>query len=357
MKKLMFITVLCISNLPGFSQTREIIKVGVKEEPPFVIIAPEGTFTGLSIDLWTSIANQEGVPYEFVEYEDHLGLIRALDFEEIDLTINPIHVNEIRLKMLDVTQPFYVSSIGIATANIMKTQAGAFLRNFFSLQFFRIVFFLLMIIFIFGTILWMVERKQNRRQFRHGLAGLFDGLWWSAVTMTTVGYGDKAPKSRLGRIIAIIWMFTAIVTISGFTGTIASSLTVQSLGRNIEDLEDLRNEKMIGSVNASSSEAFLRSNDIEISVLYENVEEALLALSAQNIEVLLYDKTVLDYFISRLQLNNKVVLLPANFNKQYRSFFLPKNSPHLSWINQLLVRTINEATWQDLLKKYNLKVE
>lgn len=353
----MFIIVLCISNLPGFSQTRETIKVGVKEEPPFVIIAPEGTFTGLSIDLWTSIANQEGVHYEFVEYEDHLGLIRALDFEEIDLTINPIHVNEIRLKMLDVTQPFYVSSIGIATANIMKTQAGAFLRNFFSLQFFRIVFFLLMIIFIFGTILWIVERKQNRRQFRRGLAGLFDGLWWSAVTMTTVGYGDKAPKSRLGRIIAIIWMFTAIITISGFTGTIASSLTVQSLGRNIEDLEDLRNEKMIGSVNASSSEAFLRSNDIEISVLYENVEEALLALSAQNIEVLLYDKTVLDYFISRLQLNNKVVLLPANFNKQYRSFFLPKNSPHLSWINQLLVRTINEATWQDLLIKYNLKVE
>jgi ABC-type amino acid transport substrate-binding protein len=239
----------------------------------------------------------------------------------------------------------------------MKTQAGAFLRNFFSLQFFRIVLFLLMILFVFGTILWVVERKQNRRQFRRGLAGIFDGLWWSAVTMTTVGYGDKAPKSRLGRIIAIVWMFTAIIAISGFTGTIASSLTVQSLGRNIEDLEDLRNSKMIGSVHASSSEAFLRSNDIEINLLYENVEESLLALSAQDIEILLYDKTVLDYFISRLQLNNKVVLHSVNFNEQYRSFFLPKNSPHLSWINPLLVRTINEATWQELLNKYNLKVE
>jgi len=353
----MFFFVLYICNLPGFSQTREIILVGVKEEPPFVIKASEGVFSGLSIDLWTSIANQEGVHYEFVEYNDHLGLIRALDFAEIDLSINPIHVNEIRLKMLDVTQPFYVSSIGIATSQVMKTQAGAFLRNFFSLQFFRIVFFLLMIMFIFGTILWMVERKHNRRQFRSGFAGLFDGLWWSAVTMTTVGYGDKAPKTRQGRIIAIIWMFTAIVTISGFTGTIASSLTVQSLGRNMEDLEDLRNAKMLGSVNASSSEAFLRSNDIEINVLYENVEESLLALSAKDIEVLLYDKTVLDYFISRLQLNNKVVLLPVNFNQQYRSFFLPKNSPHLSWINPLLVRTINEPTWQELLKKYNLKVD
>jgi ABC-type amino acid transport substrate-binding protein len=357
MKKLIFAIALYLFNLPGFSQNGEIIRVGIKEEPPFVIKASEGTFTGLSIDLWIRIANQQGVPYEFVEYNDHLGLIRALDFSEIDLTINPIHVNEIRMKMLDVTQPFYVSSIGIATAQVMRTQAGTFLRNFFSLQFFRIVLFLMMIIFVFGTILWVVERKQNRRQFRNGLPGLFDGLWWSAVTMTTVGYGDKAPKSRLGRVIAIIWMFVAIVTISGFTGTIASSLTVQSLGRNIEDLEDLRNSRMVGSVHASGSEAFLRSNNIEISMLYENIEESLLALSAQQIEILLYDKTVLDYFISRLQLNNKVVLHSVNFNKQYRSFFLPKNSPNLSWINPLLVRTINEASWQELLKKYNLKVE
>lgn len=357
MKKLLFIIVLCIGYLPVFSQTQELIKVGVKTEPPFVIKASEGTFTGLSVDLWTSIANQEGVEYEFVEYNDHLGLIRALDFGEIDLSINPIHVNEIRLKMLDVTQPFYVSSIGIATSQVMKTQAGAFLKNFFSLQFFRIVVFLLMIMFFFGTILWLVERKKNMRQFRSGLSGLFDGLWWSAVTMTTVGYGDKAPKSRPGRIIAIIWMFTAIVTISGFTGTIASSLTVQSLGRNIEDLEDLRNVKKIGSVNASISEAYLRSNNININTLYEDVEEALLALSANDIEVLLYDKTVLDYFISRMQLNNKVVLLPLSFHNQYRSFFLPRNSPHLSWINPLLVRAINEATWQELLKKYNLTVE
>ncbi len=114
-----------------------------------------------------------GVSFEFVEYNDHLGLIRGLDFRQIDLTINPIHVNEIRLKMLDVTQPFYVSSIGVATTQVKKTQVGAFLRNFFSLQFFRIVLFLVMIIFMFGTILWLVERKENRRQFRHGIGRSF----------------------------------------------------------------------------------------------------------------------------------------------------------------------------------------
>lgn len=348
---------LILLPLEGYCQTGEVIRVGVKQEPPFVISEKDGTFSGLSIDLWKSIANQKGVDYTFIEYNDHLGLIRALDFKEIDVCVNPMHVNETRLKILDVSFPFYVSYIGVATTNMKRTRASAFLRNFFSYRFFRIVFFLILIIFIFGTILWIAERKENRRQFRPGLAGLFDGLWWSAVTMTTVGYGDKAPKTRTGRIIAIVWMLTAIVTISGFTGTIASMLTVQSLGRTIEDLDDLQRAEMIGSVMSSSSEAFLVKNGILPEVVYSNAQESLQALASREIEVLVYDKTVLDYFISQMQLNNKVALLPVSFNQQHRSFFLPKDSPHLEWINALLVKNINEASWTELMLKYNLKVE
>ena len=356
MKKLIVILVLGLSSMIGFGQD-SLLRIGVKLEPPFVISETGRTYSGLSVDLWKSIASEAGVNYELIEYKDHLGLIRALDFKEIDLTINPIHVNAIRLRMFDVTQPFYVSYIGVATTNVKKTQVGNFLRNFFSLQFLRIVALLILIIFAFGTILWLVERNQNRRQFRPGLGGLFDGLWWSAVTITTVGYGDKAPKTRLGRIIAIVWMLTAIVTISSFTASIASTLTVQSLGRTIEDLEDLRNSAYVGSIRASSSEEFLNNNDISIQASYLDIEEALQALSAQDIEVLVYDKTVLDYSISQLQLSNKVSLLQVSFNQQYRSFFLPRNSPHLSWINPLLVRQINEASWPELLKKYNLHAE
>jgi ABC-type amino acid transport substrate-binding protein len=356
MKKQIVIWILGLACTIAYGQDM-VIKVGVEVEPPFVIRESGQSYSGLSVDLWKSIAGEAGVSYEFIEYKDHLGLLRALDFREIDLIINPIHVNEIRLRMFDVTQPFYVSYIGVATTHVKKTQVLTFLRNFFSLQFFRIVALLILIIFIFGSILWLVERDQNRRQFRPGLIGLFDGLWWSAVTMTTVGYGDKAPKTRLGRIIAIVWMLTAIVTISAFTASIASTLTVQSLGGSIEDLDDMRNSEKIGCVYASSSEAFLNNNDITTDVLYNDIEKALHALSARDIEVLVYDKTVLDYFISQLQLSNKVSLLQVSFNQQYRSFILPRNSEHLSWINPLLVRKINQASWPELLKKYNLHAE
>ncbi len=352
----MFLLLLIITPVFGLCQDMDTLRVGVVHEPPFVII-DGGEYTGLSVDLWNSIAVEAGVSYELVAFNDHLGLIRALDFEEIDVSINPIHVNEMRLNLLEATQPFYVSFLGVATSQAEQSQVRVFLQNFFSFQFLRLLLLLVLTIFVFGTILWLVERRHNRRQFRPNLIGLFDGFWWSAVTMTTVGYGDKAPKTKLGRAIAMVWMFTAILIISGFTATVASTLTVKSLSRNIEDLQDLRNTKNIASVHGSSSEAFLKENKISPTGLYEDVERALLALSARDAEVLVYDKTVLDYLIGKMQLEGKVVLLPISFNQQYKSFFLPKNSEHLKWINPLLVQKINQRSWQELLHDYNLHID
>lgn len=361
MKPSIYISIFLLC-LPFFSTGTggDTLVIGIEQEPPFIIISKdiitnEIEYTGLSIDLWESIAVERGVAYRYEQFSDHLGLIRALDFEEIDLSINPIHVNEVRLKMLDVTQPYFVTSIGVAISETRRGTIGSFIKNFFSLNFLRIVLLLLLVIFIFGTILWAAERKENKGQFRPGIIGLFDGLWWSAVTMTTVGYGDKAPKTQLGRVIAMIWMFTAIIIISGFTAAIASALTVNSLSQSIEDLDDLRKIQNIGTVAASSSEDYLLSQDINLASVYADAEEALKALAKGDIEVLLYDEAVMDYFIDQLNISNKVSLLPITFNRQYRSFFLPKRSDNLNWVNSLVVRRTNASSWQELLKKYNLQ--
>lgn len=51
---------------------------------------------------------------------------------------------------------------------------------------------------------------------------LSDGLWWSFVTTTTVGYGDLSPVSTSGRIIAILLMIVGIGLLSSITSTITS---------------------------------------------------------------------------------------------------------------------------------------
>ncbi|MET0636600.1 MAG: ion transporter [Chitinophagaceae bacterium] len=49
-----------------------------------------------------------------------------------------------------------------------------------------------------------------------------DALWWSFVTITTVGYGDKYPVTPEGRLIAVFLMTTGVGLFGIFTGYVAS---------------------------------------------------------------------------------------------------------------------------------------
>ena len=54
-----------------------------------------------------------------------------------------------------------------------------------------------------------------------------DALWWSIVTLTTVGFGDISPVSLGGRLIGVVLMFFGIGVLGTFTGTIASAFVAQ----------------------------------------------------------------------------------------------------------------------------------
>ncbi|MCS6960111.1 MAG: ion channel [Pseudanabaenaceae cyanobacterium SKYGB_i_bin29] len=62
-----------------------------------------------------------------------------------------------------------------------------------------------------------------------------DALWWSIVTLTTVGYGDLAPKTLLGRLIAVVIMILGIGLLTTASITISAIVASTLINRRLKE--------------------------------------------------------------------------------------------------------------------------
>lgn len=83
-----------------------------------------------------------------------------------------------------------------------------------------------------------------------------DAVWWSFVTITTVGYGDLYPSSTGGRIVGVIVMIFGIGFLGMFTATIASIFVEKKIrqDRGLKALKDLKNHILLCGWNYTADE-------------------------------------------------------------------------------------------------------
>ncbi len=80
------------------------------------------------------------------------------------------------------------------------------------------VYFLLLFM-LSGVFIWVVEVRNNGQ-----FATIGDGFWWSIITFSTTGYGDKVPVTFIGRLIAVVTILVGIGGTSLLSGALASWL-------------------------------------------------------------------------------------------------------------------------------------
>ena len=255
-----------------------------------------------------------------------------------------------REKMMDFSHPFYSAGIGIATAAKGGNPWYAVLKRFLSLAFLKIAGALALVLFGVGLLVWLFEKRRNPGQFGGGLIkGIGAGFWWSAVTMTTVGYGDKAPQTTGGRVMAIVWMFVAIIIISGFTAAITSSLTVTQLESSVKGPADLPSVR-VGAIPDTTGAAYLQRNWISFQA-YGTPDLGLKAIREGHIDAFVYDSPIMRYLIHR-DFRGYLHVLPQSVLKQDYGIALPPASTLREPVNRVLLQKTAEPAWQETLNRY-----
>jgi voltage-gated potassium channel len=124
------------------------------------------------------------------------------------------HLLEFFIVMLPMLRPLRLLRL-LTLLNVLQRTAGAAFRG-------SVVVYVagasLLLVFVAALAVLDVERSAPGAN----LTGFGDAIWWAVVTMTTVGYGDYAPVTGLGRLIAAVLMLSGIALLGVVTATLAS---------------------------------------------------------------------------------------------------------------------------------------
>ncbi|WP_241761481.1 ion transporter [Sulfurimonas gotlandica] len=141
-------------------------------------------------------------------------------------------------------------------------------------EFFTLLIFASIIIFVSSVLIYVMEANNPDSP----IDTLFEAVYWSIVTISTVGFGDIVPVTQEGRVVA---MFVIVAGIGVFSFT--TSLIVTSFTEKLDEIKDL---KVIDDIS--------KLKEFYLICGYENVSKEV---------------------AKKLSLNNKVIIMEEDFNK------------------------------------------
>ena len=324
------------------------LQVGVFAAPPWAFKVPNGEWRGLTVDLWKELATDLKLPYRLVEGSPD-SILDGIDQGRLDTAAGPFAVTLERERELDFTHGYIVSGISIAVVRSREADRWLTVLEAVSTPTaLRLYAGVVILIFLAGAAMWLLERRRNAMFAGRPLQGLGSGFWWAGVTTVAVGYGDKVPITFWGRLVALFWMFVSLILITALTAFVTAKLALADFGR-VQGSASLHNAS-VGSVEGSAGTELLDREGISPK-LYPDAATAVEALLRGEVTALVYGSVVLRYFADR-DPQHRIQILPGTIEAFNFAFPLPDGSPLRDPLNAALRRILTETHWKDVRARY-----
>lgn len=328
---------------------RPPLKVAIVEAPPFAYLDSDGTWTGLSVVLWRVIAGQLELKWDWVSLPTAEAYAQLAD-GGVDAIIGPVAITAERARTIDFSAPYLSGELGVTVPRSgglgVVTAAG----RIFTRHLMLILLGLGLSVTLAGMLMWAFERRTNPQHFGgRAHEGIGAGIWWAAVTMTTVGYGDTLPRTRGGRVIALVWMFISIVVISLFTASVVSMVTLANLRSRIESVEDLRRLR-IAAVEGGTGQDFLRHHQITTEA-FPTIERALEAVVNGDADAVVGQVPVMRWVVRR-QWSEQLFVASPFLEEEFYAIALKQHGGLRKPIDEALLRITETDDWRAVRERY-----
>jgi ABC-type amino acid transport substrate-binding protein len=276
------------------------------------------------------------------------AILSGLEQGRFDAAIGAITITPERAARVDFSYPAHRSGVGIALRK--KTGPIFALTSYWIAlsELSPLIVVILAMLTAIGIVMWIVERRgrSTAQGSESSVVSLRDGLYWAVVTMTTVGYGDKTPKTMSGRVVATLWMLSSLVLVSLLSTSLVSRLTAERVEtRDLAASIDLRDRKL-AAVGQSSGAEYLDKLHLQYAK-FKDLPEALDSLAKGQSNAVVNSVGALQYFVSRRYA--KVLEIPQGLlAPAYMAIALPEHSPIKKSIDRALIKITNSPEWMTL---------
>lgn len=217
----------------------------VREDSPFVYNDTRGNLRGLPLAVLKQVASRLGwnhsvSPVTYEVYANKTNPVAITDSVVNDFQLNMLDATGRSLRLAVLSQYTEVPREWICSRSIwpedgfvVVVRSEIYEPPFTNMIIFLVIsphfinFFctLFFTVLIVGHIVWILERWGTPTSFHPDYgSGVMDGLWWAVVTQSTVGYGDKVPRSNLGRVFGIFWILYGLIVFGVFSSTVTGFL-------------------------------------------------------------------------------------------------------------------------------------
>ncbi len=335
---------------PAWAEPPGELRVATRQVAPFVM-KKNGDFSGFSIDLWHAIAAQLKLKARWQEKQNVAGLLEAVKTGKADCAVAAISITAERDRQVDFSQPIYDSGLqimvhGNATAPSLWDGLVQLVQSPLMGQF---IFAAVLLSLLPAHLLWLVERRHQDGIIRHKsyFPGIFEAAWWTVSCLAT--QAEEMPKTVWTRILAVVWMFFAVIFIAYVTAALTANLTLQSLRGDIHSPSDLPG-KRIATVAGSTSEEYLRGEKIAASA-FPTVDGALEALQNGEVEAIVYDAPILLFHAANAG-KGKVSVVGSVFRRESYGIAFPNGSKWRKPVNFALLSLRESGEYDQIREKW-----